>query len=244
MAAEAGKDAYVEKPMGNVLEEAKAARDAVKKNGRIVQVGTQHRSEPHPRAAHDVVQTRVGGKPLQRRRGRLVADRHQTRAGRDDAERRLDEAATLARDEPTARRRRDAVRPQPAGMRVDALDERRVADQLRRRAVDDERGVIRPLPCVDANRVDDRHASAKMRARTAAGVTASSATPASAASAAAMPIACPVAIAVPITRSAPSASCVAETQRPAMPRRGCVRLTRAPSGIELGPAGYSKWARR
>src|SRR6516162_205544 len=29
MAAEAGKDVYVEKPMGNVLAEAKAARDAV-----------------------------------------------------------------------------------------------------------------------------------------------------------------------------------------------------------------------
>ena len=57
MAAEAGKDAYVEKPMGNVLEEAKAARDAVIKNNRIVQVGTQHRSEPYPKAAHDLVQT-------------------------------------------------------------------------------------------------------------------------------------------------------------------------------------------
>src|SRR5208283_5079389 len=43
MAAEAGKDAYVEKPMGNVLAEAKAARDAVTKNNRVVQVGTQHR---------------------------------------------------------------------------------------------------------------------------------------------------------------------------------------------------------
>src|ERR1700722_5183834 len=41
MAVEAGKDAYVEKPMGNVLAEAKAARDAVRKNKRIVQVGTQ-----------------------------------------------------------------------------------------------------------------------------------------------------------------------------------------------------------
>lgn len=61
MAAEAGKDAYVEKPMGNVLEEAKAARDAVKKNSRIVQVGTQHRSEPHPRAAYDLIQTGVLG---------------------------------------------------------------------------------------------------------------------------------------------------------------------------------------
>ena len=46
MAVEAGKDAYVEKPMGNVLSEAKAARDATMKSKRIVQVGTQHRSEP------------------------------------------------------------------------------------------------------------------------------------------------------------------------------------------------------
>jgi predicted dehydrogenase len=54
---EAGKDAYVEKPMGNVLAETKAARDAVLKSSRIVQVGTQHRSEPHPQAAHDLVQS-------------------------------------------------------------------------------------------------------------------------------------------------------------------------------------------
>ena len=56
-AAEAGKDAYCEKPMGNVLEEAKAARDAVLQGNRIVQIGTQHRSEPYPRTAHDLVQT-------------------------------------------------------------------------------------------------------------------------------------------------------------------------------------------
>jgi predicted dehydrogenase len=55
MAAEAGKDAYVEKPMGNVLAEAKAARDAVVQNKRIVQVGTQHRSEPHPGLANEVI---------------------------------------------------------------------------------------------------------------------------------------------------------------------------------------------
>jgi predicted dehydrogenase len=61
MAAEAGKDVYVEKPMGNVLAEAKAARDTVRKNKRVVQVGTQHRSEPHPRAARDLVQTGVLG---------------------------------------------------------------------------------------------------------------------------------------------------------------------------------------
>jgi len=61
MAVEAGKDAYVEKPMGNVLAEAKAARDAVTKSGRIVQVGTQHRSEPYPRAACELIQTGVLG---------------------------------------------------------------------------------------------------------------------------------------------------------------------------------------
>jgi predicted dehydrogenase len=61
MAIEAGKDAYVEKPMGNVLSEAKAARDAVLQSKQIVQVGTQHRSEPYQRAAHDLVQTGVLG---------------------------------------------------------------------------------------------------------------------------------------------------------------------------------------
>src|SRR5882724_7894539 len=61
MAVEAGKDAYVEKPMGNVLEEVKAARDATIQHNRIVQVGTQHRSEPYPRAAHDMVQTGMLG---------------------------------------------------------------------------------------------------------------------------------------------------------------------------------------
>jgi len=61
MAVEAGKDAYVEKPMGNVLTEAKAARDAVVQSKRTVQVGTQHRSEPYPRAAYDVVRSGVLG---------------------------------------------------------------------------------------------------------------------------------------------------------------------------------------
>ena len=44
MVAEAGKDAYVEKPMGNVLSEVQAARDAVlARKNLVVQVGTQHR---------------------------------------------------------------------------------------------------------------------------------------------------------------------------------------------------------
>jgi len=57
MAAESGKDAYVEKPMGNVLAEAKAARDAVLQAKTVVQVGTQHRSEPYQVAAHHVARS-------------------------------------------------------------------------------------------------------------------------------------------------------------------------------------------
>jgi len=57
LAAEAGKDAYVEKPMGNVLAEVKSARDAVMRHKVIVQIGTQHRSEPHPKAARDMIQS-------------------------------------------------------------------------------------------------------------------------------------------------------------------------------------------
>jgi predicted dehydrogenase len=57
LAVEAGKDAYCEKPMGNVLAEAKAARDAVLAGNRIVQVGTQHRSEPYQIAARDLIRS-------------------------------------------------------------------------------------------------------------------------------------------------------------------------------------------
>jgi predicted dehydrogenase len=57
MVAGAGKDAYSEKPMGNVLEEVKAARDAVKQRKLIVQIGTQHRSEPYQLATREVVRS-------------------------------------------------------------------------------------------------------------------------------------------------------------------------------------------
>ena len=59
--AEAGKDAYCEKPMGNVLQEVKAARDAVKQRNLVVQIGTQHRSEPYQLAAREVVRSGVLG---------------------------------------------------------------------------------------------------------------------------------------------------------------------------------------
>src|SRR5947209_3408286 len=47
LAAEAGKDAYCEKPFANDLDDAKAARDAVLGRNLVVQIGTQHRSEPY-----------------------------------------------------------------------------------------------------------------------------------------------------------------------------------------------------
>jgi predicted dehydrogenase len=55
LVAEAGKDAYCEKPMGNVLEEAKAARDAVLARNLIVQIGTQHRSESYQIATKQLI---------------------------------------------------------------------------------------------------------------------------------------------------------------------------------------------
>jgi len=53
--AETGKDAYCEKPMANDLDEAKAARDAVLARNLIVQVGTQHRSEPYQIATKQLI---------------------------------------------------------------------------------------------------------------------------------------------------------------------------------------------
>src|SRR5947209_1731967 len=57
LTAEAGKDAYCEKPMGNVLEEVRGARDAVLARNLITQIGTQHRSEPYQIAARDLIRT-------------------------------------------------------------------------------------------------------------------------------------------------------------------------------------------
>src|SRR5271154_7070271 len=57
----AGKDCYVEKPFANVLSEAIEARDVVKQSGQIVQVGTQHRSQPYPLAVRDIIRSgRIG----------------------------------------------------------------------------------------------------------------------------------------------------------------------------------------
>ncbi len=46
-ALQAGKDAYIEKPISNAIEPARRMVDAVHKSGRVVQVGLQQRSWPH-----------------------------------------------------------------------------------------------------------------------------------------------------------------------------------------------------
>ena len=62
MVADAGKDAYCEKPMGNVLTEVQAARDAVLAHKNlVVQVGTQHRSEPYQVRVRQLIREGVLG---------------------------------------------------------------------------------------------------------------------------------------------------------------------------------------
>lgn len=46
-ACKAGKDVYVEKPMGHNIREGRALVDAAKRTGRITQVGTQQRTSRH-----------------------------------------------------------------------------------------------------------------------------------------------------------------------------------------------------
>ncbi len=58
---EAGKDCYVEKPFANVLSEAKLARDTVRASKQVVQMGTQHRTQPYNLAVRDLIrQGRIG----------------------------------------------------------------------------------------------------------------------------------------------------------------------------------------
>jgi predicted dehydrogenase len=52
---DAGKHAYCEKPMATDLADAKAAREAFRHTNRIVQIGTQHRSEPYQRETKKVI---------------------------------------------------------------------------------------------------------------------------------------------------------------------------------------------
>lgn len=61
-AVAAGKDVYVEKPFAVEFDEGKAAYLAVKKSDRIVQVGTQRRSDPGLMGAAKAIQSGAIGK--------------------------------------------------------------------------------------------------------------------------------------------------------------------------------------
>lgn len=54
-AVEAGKDAYVEKPFAETMEDNRAALAAVEKTGRIVTIGSQRRSGPNYHAAANFI---------------------------------------------------------------------------------------------------------------------------------------------------------------------------------------------
>ena len=59
---QAGKECYVEKPFANVLSEATAARDIVRASKQIVQMGTQHRTQPYQLAVRDIIRAGLIGK--------------------------------------------------------------------------------------------------------------------------------------------------------------------------------------
>ena len=56
-AVNAGRDAYVEKPMAHTLADALALRNAVRKTGKIVQIGTQRRSTPSYQKAYEYIKS-------------------------------------------------------------------------------------------------------------------------------------------------------------------------------------------
>jgi predicted dehydrogenase len=56
-AVEAGRDAYIEKPFAESMADARTARKAVEKTGKIVQIGSQRRSAPNYIAANEYIKS-------------------------------------------------------------------------------------------------------------------------------------------------------------------------------------------
>ena len=63
-AMEAGKDVYVEKPLSHTIEQALACRDAVRRTGRVLQVGPQMTSDGRIWAAREAIERGRIGKPV------------------------------------------------------------------------------------------------------------------------------------------------------------------------------------
>jgi len=62
MAAQAGKDIYVEKPLAKTIDEGRAMLEASKKYNRVVQMGSQWRSAPHIIEATEIIRSGKLGK--------------------------------------------------------------------------------------------------------------------------------------------------------------------------------------
>lgn len=60
-AVNAGRDAYVEKPMAHTMEDAREIRAAVRSTGKIVQIGTQRRSAANYHRAYDFIRSGAFG---------------------------------------------------------------------------------------------------------------------------------------------------------------------------------------
>ena len=61
LACQAGKDIYLEKPVGHNIREGRLVMNAVRKHNRVVQIGTQHRSAPHYAEAQKIIASGVLG---------------------------------------------------------------------------------------------------------------------------------------------------------------------------------------
>jgi len=55
LACQAGKDVYVEKPLGHNIREGRAMVQAARRYDRVVQTGTQHRSAPHYKEVEKII---------------------------------------------------------------------------------------------------------------------------------------------------------------------------------------------
>src|SRR5205823_3601318 len=69
LACEAGKDVYVEKPLAIAVREGRRMVDAARRNGRVVQVGTQRRSSKLYAQLAEIVQSGAIGKVTVARAG-------------------------------------------------------------------------------------------------------------------------------------------------------------------------------
>lgn len=57
LAIRAGKDVYVEKPLGHTIREGRSMVEAARLHKRVVQAGMQHRSAPHYKEIEEIIQS-------------------------------------------------------------------------------------------------------------------------------------------------------------------------------------------